>query len=169
MLRESLRLAWDLDYTVVIQCSIYSLACVAASREQPVLAARLWGAVEGLEEAYGVRIASLILSVTNYEGRLGIVRAQLGEEAYSEAWAEGKAMALERAVEYSLSEDEQHEPPVPSLRRSGSRHRSANERKGSPPASKRSLSSSRGDLPTARSPPNCSSPSARWITTSPTY
>ena len=111
-LRESLRLAWDLDYTVVIQCSIYSLACVAASREQPVLAARLWGAVEGLEEAYGVRIASLILSATDYEGRLGIVRSQLAEEAYSEAWAEGKAMALERAVEYSLSEDEHQEPPV---------------------------------------------------------
>jgi ATP/maltotriose-dependent transcriptional regulator MalT len=111
-LQESLRLAWDLDYTVVIQCSIYSLACVAASREQPVLAARLWGAVGGLEEAYGVRIASLILSATDYEGRLGIVRSQLAEEAYSEAWAEGKAMALERAVEYSLSEDEHQEPPV---------------------------------------------------------
>ena len=113
MLRESLRLARDLDYTVVIQCAIYSLACVAASREQPVLAARLWGAVEGLEEAYGVRIASLILSVTDYEGRLGIVRSHLGEEACLEAWAEGKAMALERAVEYSLSEGEQQEPPVP--------------------------------------------------------
>jgi predicted ATPase/DNA-binding SARP family transcriptional activator/DNA-binding CsgD family transcriptional regulator len=113
MLRESLRLARDLDYTVVIQCAIYSLACVAASREQPVLAAHLWGAVEGLEEAYGVRIASLILSVTDYEGRLGIVRSHLGEEACLEAWAEGKAMALERAVEYSLSEDEQQEPPVP--------------------------------------------------------
>jgi DNA-binding CsgD family transcriptional regulator len=113
MLRESLRLAWDLGYTVVIQCSIYSLACVAASREQPVLAARLWGVVQGLEEAHGVRIASLILSVTDYEGRLSIVRSQLGEEAHSEAWAEGKAMALERAVEYSLSEDEQQEPPVP--------------------------------------------------------
>ena len=87
MLRESLRLAWDLDYTVVIQCSIYSLACVAASQEQPILAARLWGAVEGLEEAHGVRIASLILSVTDYEGRLGIVRSQLDGEAYSEAWA----------------------------------------------------------------------------------
>ena len=112
MLRESLRLAWDLDYTVVIQCSIYSLACVAASQEQPILAARLWGAVEGLEEAHGVRIASLILSVTDYEGRLGIVRSQLDGEAYSEAWAEGKAMALERAVEYTLSEDEQQESPV---------------------------------------------------------
>ncbi|MBA3704240.1 MAG: hypothetical protein H0W79_15735, partial [Rubrobacteraceae bacterium] len=43
MLRESLRLAWDLDYTVVIQCSLYSLARVAASQEQPVLATRLWG------------------------------------------------------------------------------------------------------------------------------
>jgi non-specific serine/threonine protein kinase len=112
MLRESLRLAWDLDYTVVIQCSLYSLACVAASQEQPILAARLWGAVEGLEEAHGVRIASLILSVTDYEGRLGIVRSQLGEEAFSEAWAEGKAMPLERAVEYSLSEDVWREPPV---------------------------------------------------------
>lgn len=110
MLRESLRLAWDLDYTVIIQCSIYSLACVAASQEQPVLATRLWGAVEGLEEAYGVRIASLILSVTDYEGRLGIVRSQLDEQAFSEAWAEGKAMALDRALEYPFSEEQQESP-----------------------------------------------------------
>jgi len=70
------------------------------------------GAVEGLEQAYGVRIASLILSVTDYEGRLGIARSQLDEEAWSEAWAEGKAMALERAVEYPLSEEERQESPM---------------------------------------------------------
>jgi predicted ATPase/DNA-binding SARP family transcriptional activator/DNA-binding CsgD family transcriptional regulator len=113
LLRETLRLAWESDFTVQIQVSLHGLASVAASREQPVRAARLWGAVEGIEEDYGVHLTPMALSFTDYEGRLKLARSQLDEEAWSRAWAEGKAMPQERAVEYALSEEEEeHEPPT---------------------------------------------------------
>jgi DNA-binding CsgD family transcriptional regulator/tetratricopeptide (TPR) repeat protein len=113
VLQETLRLGWESDYALIIQFSFYFLACAAASREQPVRAARLWGAAEGMEEAYGVHISPAALSFTDYEGRLAAARSQLDEETWSEAWAQGKAMVLERAVEYALSEEqEEHEPPT---------------------------------------------------------
>ena len=112
LLRESLRLGWESDYKAAIQTCLYGLAGVAACLEQPVRAARLWGAVEGMERAYSVHVTPIALSHSDYEGRLSITRSQLGEEAWSGAWAEGKAMALEQAVEYALSEEEEREPPT---------------------------------------------------------
>jgi non-specific serine/threonine protein kinase len=112
LLRETLRLGWESDYTVAVQTVLYFLACVAASREQPVRAARLWGAVEGMEEDYGVHVSPIALSQTDYEGRLAAARSQVDEEAWSGAWAEGKAMPLEQAVGYALSEEEERKPPT---------------------------------------------------------
>jgi predicted ATPase/DNA-binding SARP family transcriptional activator/DNA-binding CsgD family transcriptional regulator len=111
LLREALRLGWETDYKPAIQNALYGLACVAASRERPARAARLWGAVEGMREAYGVQITPVGLSITNYEGRLAAARSRLGdEEAFAAAWAEGKAMSLEQAIEYAFSEEEDREP-----------------------------------------------------------
>jgi predicted ATPase/DNA-binding SARP family transcriptional activator/DNA-binding CsgD family transcriptional regulator len=112
LLRESLRLAWELDYKQSIQHCLYTLACVTACREQPVRATRLWGAVEGMEEAYGAHLTPVILSLTNYEGHLSRGRSQLGEEGFALAWAGGKAMSLEQAIEYALSDEEEREPPA---------------------------------------------------------
>jgi predicted ATPase/DNA-binding CsgD family transcriptional regulator len=113
LLRESLRLAWEWDYKQSIQHCLYTLACVTACREQPVRAARLWGVVEGMEEAYGAHLTPIILSLTNYEGHLIRGRSQLGEEAWSVAWEGGKAMPLEEAVEYALSDEEEPSTLVP--------------------------------------------------------
>jgi non-specific serine/threonine protein kinase len=112
LLWESLRLAWELDYKQSIQHCLYTLACVTARREQPVRAARLWGAVEGMEEAYGAHLTPVILSLTNYEGHLSRGRSQLGEEGFAVAWAGGKAMSLEQAIEYALSDEEERELPT---------------------------------------------------------
>ena len=112
LLWESLRLAWELDYKQSIQHCLYTLACVTACREQPVRAARLWGAVEGMEEAYGAHLTPMILSLTNYEGHLSRGRSQLGEEGFAVAWAGGKAMSLEQAIEYALSDEEERELPT---------------------------------------------------------
>src|SRR5829696_7670873 len=112
LLRESLRLAWELDYKQSIQHCLYTLACVTACREQPFRAARLWGAVEGMEEAYGAHLTPVILSLTNYEGHLSRGRSQLGEEGFAAAWAGGKAMSLGQAIEYALLVEEEREPPT---------------------------------------------------------
>ena len=102
LLREALRLARETDNKVFIQLCLHGLACVAALK-QPIRAARLWGAVEGMKEAYGVHLTPITRSVTDYEGRLAGVRSHLQEEAFAVAWAEGKAMSLEGAIEYALS------------------------------------------------------------------
>ena len=112
LLRESLRLAWELDYKQSIQHCLYTLACVSACLEQPVRAARLWGAVEGMEEAYGAHLTPIILSLTNYEGHLSRGRSQLGEEGFAVAWAGGKAMSLGQTIEYAHSDEEEREPPT---------------------------------------------------------
>jgi predicted ATPase/DNA-binding SARP family transcriptional activator/DNA-binding CsgD family transcriptional regulator len=113
LLRESLRLGWESDYKAAIQTCLYGLAGVAAYLEQPVRAARLWGAVEGMQEAYGVHPTPETLSVTDYERHLTIARSKLGdEEAFAAAWAEGKAMVLGQAIEYALSEEGEREPPT---------------------------------------------------------
>ena len=85
---------------------------MAACLEELLRAVRLWGAVEGMQEAYGVHLTPITLSITDYEGLLAAARSQLGEEAWSGTWEEGKAMPLRRAIEYALlDEAEEWEPP----------------------------------------------------------
>ncbi len=104
-----------MDSTYMIYFCLFWLAGLAASRKQPVRAARLWGAAEGMEEAYDVHLSPMALSLINYEGRLSMARSQLDEEAWSAAWAQGKAMPLERVVGYALSEEEEEHEPPPTL------------------------------------------------------
>jgi hypothetical protein len=82
------------------------LASVAAeSRDAPWSArrtARLFGAAELLrEEISGPREAPY---PAEYELRITRVRSLLGEPTFAAAWAEGRTMALEQAVEYALEE-----------------------------------------------------------------
>ena len=115
VLHESLRLGWESDYTLIIQFSLFFLACVAASQEQPVRAARLWGAVEGMEKEYGMPLSPMARTITNYEDRMAAARSQLDEEVWMGAWAGGNTMSLEQAVEYALSKEEDREAPMPVL------------------------------------------------------
>jgi hypothetical protein len=147
LLRESLRLAWELDYKQSIQHCLYTLACVAACSEQPVRAAGLWGVVEGMEEVYGAHLTPIILSLTNYERHLGLARSQLGVEGFAVALAGGKTMSLGQAIEYALSDEEGGSLPRSSP---NSSPRPKNPPKSSPAASERWLCSSREASPTAR-------------------
>jgi hypothetical protein len=44
---------------------------------------------------------------------LAAVRAALGEAAFSSAWAEGRALPLEQAIEYALSGGADGDLPPP--------------------------------------------------------
>jgi len=88
------------------QYSFFGLACVADSEGHTVRAARLWGVSEAIREAAGFRLPHAALSVMEYESRLAGARARIGDAAFEAEWAEGKAMPLERVVEYALSEEE---------------------------------------------------------------
>lgn len=112
LVRESLRLCWEAGVVVFAQLNLVWLASVAAGLGRPVRAARLWGAEEGIQEAYGLQITPLARSITNAEGRMAAARSQVEEETWSRAWVEGKAMPLERAIEYALSDEEASDTPV---------------------------------------------------------
>jgi DNA-binding CsgD family transcriptional regulator/tetratricopeptide (TPR) repeat protein len=112
LLRESLHKSWETSHKPITQYSLFGLAGVAA-RGQPARAARLWGAEEAMMEAIGMQLARLARSATDYDVHRAVARSRLGEEAFAAAWSEGKAMPLEEAVEYALSEDEVVPTSVP--------------------------------------------------------
>jgi hypothetical protein len=106
LFRESLRLGWEIDHKQIILYSFFGLACVAIGQGLPARAARLWGVAEGMSEAYGITISLVVRSHTKYEDCLTLTRSQLDEEAFAAAWAEGRAMSFEQAVEYALESTE---------------------------------------------------------------
>ena len=91
------------------------LGIVAGARGEAGRAARLLGASEALISAIGLRGHNYYRPDRSlYERIEARVRATLGEAAFEEARAEGRAMDFERAVEYALSEEEQA-PPTSSV------------------------------------------------------
>jgi hypothetical protein len=94
-----------LSQTLVNQFSmswcLAGLGSVAALDEEPERAARLWGAAERLRQAIGCRPGPAARAT--YERALAVARAQLGEEGFAAAWAEGRAIPLEQAIAEALN------------------------------------------------------------------
>jgi DNA-binding CsgD family transcriptional regulator len=76
---------------------------VAVEQGQPIRAARLWGAAEALRKVIGLPLSYFDLAHSGYEARLATARSQLEEATLEAAWAEGRAMSPEQAIEYALS------------------------------------------------------------------
>jgi predicted ATPase/DNA-binding CsgD family transcriptional regulator len=114
LLREGLQLSRELEHKVFIQYCVTGLAGVAASKGFPVRAARLWGAAERLSEISGGRIVREGKSTIDYERALTAARSQLEEAVWTAAWAEGRAMSPERAIEYALEREAAPEPTATS-------------------------------------------------------
>jgi predicted ATPase/transcriptional regulator with XRE-family HTH domain len=106
ILQESIPLCLEVGQTELVASGLVSLAVVAA-RDQPVRAARYFGAAEALRESIGVAIWPVRRAL--YDHALDTVRAALDAEAFDVAWAEGRAMTIEQAVGYALGRD-----PAPS-------------------------------------------------------
>jgi ATP/maltotriose-dependent transcriptional regulator MalT len=82
------------------------LAVVAGARGKALRAARMLGAAQGSMEAAGAPVYNYYMpDRALYERSLAVARAILGEEAFAAAWAEGRVMTPERAVEYALERD----------------------------------------------------------------
>jgi predicted ATPase/transcriptional regulator with XRE-family HTH domain len=84
----------------VVAYGFMGLAVVAAG-EDPVRAARLFGAAEQLRERGGVVLWPPLQML--YTQPLESVRGTLGTDAFTAAWAEGRAMTREQAVAYALA------------------------------------------------------------------
>jgi predicted ATPase/transcriptional regulator with XRE-family HTH domain len=98
--RESLLLSQKVGLKLNIAESMIGLAGVAGQLRQGEQAARLFGTAERLLDSLGTQLDPLIR--TAYEQNVAAVRAQLKEEAFAAAWAQGQAMTLEQAVADAL-------------------------------------------------------------------
>jgi predicted ATPase/DNA-binding CsgD family transcriptional regulator len=120
---ESLVVSKELGDRAIASESLEGMACVSAVRGEASRAARLFGAAEGLQET--LREAVALQHGPEEEAwrepYLATARSRLGEAAWEEALAEGRARGLQEAIEYALSEDEPSATP-PS---SSTRHSSA--------------------------------------------
>jgi predicted ATPase/DNA-binding CsgD family transcriptional regulator len=77
------------------------LATICAGHRQFVEAVRLSGAADALRTMIGMPTSSR--SRNSFAGDLTTVRPQLDEAAFAAAWAEGRALSSEQAIEYALA------------------------------------------------------------------
>jgi len=96
---ESLAAFQELGYKLGIAASLESLADLAA-QGQPKRAARLWAAAEALREAISSPLPPH--EREEYDRRVAVARAKLGEETFAGVWKEGRGMAMEQAIAYAL-------------------------------------------------------------------
>jgi hypothetical protein len=103
-LEEALALDRELGNWAYGAYCLESFAGLAGARAQGARAARLWGAAEALRTNIGAPLpldARLL-----YEPSMAAARAQLREEAWEAAFAEGSMMSPEEAAEYALGESD---------------------------------------------------------------
>jgi predicted ATPase/DNA-binding SARP family transcriptional activator/DNA-binding CsgD family transcriptional regulator len=97
---ETLKMFWRMDLRHYIPTLLQLFAAAAAELGDPVRAARLCGASQALHEAIGARLSDGERAY--FEPHLAAARSQIDNAAWNTAWAEGRAMTLEQAVEYAL-------------------------------------------------------------------
>jgi predicted ATPase/class 3 adenylate cyclase len=98
--RESLALFGETgDRWVATEC-IEGLAIIASAQGNAERAARLFGVAAAARQTFGITMPRN--EPGDQERSKTTARAGLGDEAFAAAWAEGRAMTLEQAIEYAL-------------------------------------------------------------------
>jgi tetratricopeptide (TPR) repeat protein len=98
---QSLSLHRDLsNWDGVVMC-LEGLIYVAIAQNLPERATRLGGSLAVLLEA---RETLQLIDAGRLQQTINTVRVQLGEEAWRTAWAAGRALTVEQAIDYALNE-----------------------------------------------------------------
>lgn len=98
LLAESLQIGYELGDKATIVNALEGLADLAV-RDRAAYAVRLFGAAGALREALGTGLPPSDQGA--YERNLSSLRAALGDTAFAELWAEGRAMPLDHVVQYA--------------------------------------------------------------------
>ena len=98
--KESLVLFRDLGEKLGVVQALERLGS-AAVEPDPIRAARLLGAATGVRETIGAPLPAY--ERAEHDAAVDHVRALLDRAAFSAAWADGRAMTLEQAIEYALA------------------------------------------------------------------
>ena len=101
--RDGLALARELRLKIVIMECFYGMAALKDARRQPQQAARLLGVGAMFSEAanYTLPHAEQI----EYDSISAALSRVLGQKAFAQAVAEGRALTLEQAIEYALADE----------------------------------------------------------------
>jgi hypothetical protein len=89
-----------------VEC-LENLAAAGGAQGQATRAARLYGAAERLREVFEFPRQRLFR--IDYERSMAALHTQLAEPTFTTTWMEGRAMALEQAIAYALSNREHRE------------------------------------------------------------
>jgi DNA-binding CsgD family transcriptional regulator/tetratricopeptide (TPR) repeat protein len=96
LFRDSLRFDLDELQSWHIAGSLEGLAASIGPNRQPELAARLLGAAEALREEVGIPVEPALQDA--HARTIAAVRAALGDDAFAQAWASGRAMSRREAI-----------------------------------------------------------------------
>ncbi|HEY8631033.1 MAG TPA: hypothetical protein VIL73_10925, partial [Gaiellaceae bacterium] len=99
MLNESYRIVRNLGDRVESADILSRFAEILGSARRPTTAARLLSCSETLREEFG---AGRSWVASRNEGTLALIRAQLDETAFTEAWEQGRALTADEAVALAM-------------------------------------------------------------------
>jgi non-specific serine/threonine protein kinase len=102
LFQQSLTLSRALNLKRETAETLEGLAGVAIAQQAPERAARVLGAAEVLREAIAVPLTPA--ERVDYERVVVLTQTALGRDVFAAAWATGRAMMLEEAIEYALSD-----------------------------------------------------------------
>jgi non-specific serine/threonine protein kinase len=104
LFQESLGLALGQGIHRDVVFALAGLVGASAGDMQPHWGVRLFGAVEALLSRIEIRLEPA--ERADFERSVSDARARMTAEAFAAAWAEGRAMTLEQAIEYALAGDQ---------------------------------------------------------------
>ena len=113
--QKSLMVCKELGDKMIASDSLEGMACLCAAEGEAERAARLFGASQALDEAVGAVAFELTPEEDAWrEPHRVTARSQLGEAAWGNVLAQGRAMGLEEAIEYAFSADKRSATTSPS-------------------------------------------------------
>lgn len=102
LFKESVKLfRQDANENAVVNC-LAGFGSVMGLIGKPEAAARLFGAVEALLASWGNAGQMDPSDQREFDHYVAVVRSQLDEVTFAKAWAEGRTLTLEQAVEYAF-------------------------------------------------------------------
>lgn len=99
---EGLGLAVEVGDKANTAYCLEGLVGLVGQYAEPESAVRLYGASEAILETVGAPLYVHAQDRALYERAVGVLRSRLSKAAFEAAWAEGRAMTSEQAIEYAL-------------------------------------------------------------------
>jgi predicted ATPase/class 3 adenylate cyclase len=98
--RETIKSWREFGQSAALAHELECIAFIAVAESQPDRAARLLGAAESIRE--DVSAAMTAFEQPEYEAAVAALKTQLDDHAYTSAWADGRTLTIDQALEIAL-------------------------------------------------------------------